>query len=294
MTDELTRGVLYALAAGVIWGGGPSLLKQGMAGSSVSMATLVSQYSSTGALLLVTAWRGEFVSLGWQALFAFGLTGVAAALGKIFLNRGIDSVGASKSVTVKNSSPLITVFLGAALLGERVGWEILLGVVVIVAGVLLLTAAPREGSEAPGRLSYFMYPLLSALAFGVNPIFKKWGLLGAALPALGTLVNHVVSLAFMFTAGPLLGIHARREKVPRRSALLFSVTGVTEAAASLLTYQALLIAPAVLVAPIWRISPLVTFVLSHFTLKALETVTLRDGLAALLIVGGVWVLSLGG
>ena len=45
-----------------------------------------------------------------------------------------------------------------------------------------------------------------------------------------------------------------------------------------------LLAPAVLVAPIWRISPLITFMLSHFTVNALEAVTLRDGLAAVFIV----------
>ncbi len=99
----------------------------------------------------------------------------------------------------------------------------------------------------------------------------------------------------LFTAGPSLGIHAwRRERVPLQSAVLFGIAGVTEAIASLCTYKALLLAPAVLVAPIWRISPLITFVLSHFTLRALETVTPRDGLAAVLIVAGVWVLSRGG
>ena len=82
--------------------------------------------------------------------------------------------------------------------------------------------------------------------------------------------------------------------MPPASAVFFAIAGVTEAIASLCTYKALLLAPSVLVAPIWRISPLITFVLSHFTLRALETVTPRDGLAAVLIVGGVWVLSHGG
>ena len=293
MIDDTTEAVFYALAAGVIWGVVPSLLKKGMAGSSVSMATLMTQYWSLGTLVAATAWRGEFVAVDWRPFLAFMLTGVAASMGKIFLNLGIDSVGASKSVTVKNSSPLITVLLGWTLLGEQVGWEILAGVAVIVAGVLLLTVTPVEGEGAPNRLVYFMYPLLSSLTFGVNPIFKKWGLVDAALPALGTLINHVTSLVFIFTAGPWLGIHARREKLPLQSAVLFGIAGVTEAIASLCTYKALLLAPAVLVAPIWRISPLITFALSHFTLKALETVTLRDGLAAVLIVAGVWVLSHG-
>ena len=293
--DDTTEAILYALAAGVIWGVVPTLLKKGMAGSSVTMATLMTQYWSLATLVVATAWRGEFVMLDWPPLISFMLTGVAACLGKVFLNLGIDSVGASKSVTVKNSSPLITVLLGWALLGEQVGWEISAGVIVIVGGVLLLTVSPLEGAEPPNRLVYFMYPLLSSLTFGINPIFKKWGLVAAAVPALGTLVNHLTATVMLFTAGPSLGIHSwRQERVPLKSAVLFGISGITEAIASLCTYKALLLAPAVLVAPIWRISPLITFVMSHFTLKALEAVTLRDGLAAVLIVAGVWVLSHGG
>ncbi len=295
MIDDTTEAILYALAAGIIWGVVPALVKKGLVGSSVSMATLMIQYWSLATLLVATAWRGEFVALHWFPLLSFMLTGVAACLGKVFLNLGIDSVGASKSATVKNSSPLITVVLGWAFLGEHVGWEIGAGVVVIVVGVLLLTGNTPEAKEAGSRLVYFMYPLLSSLAFGINPIFKKWGLVAAAVPALGTLVNHITATVFLFTAGPSLGIYPfRRERVPATSAVLFAIAGITEAIASLCTYKALLLAPAVLVAPIWRLSPLITFVLSHFTLRALETVTLRDGLAAVLIVGGVWVLSHGG
>ena len=295
MIDDTTEAILYALAAGIIWGVVPTLVKKGLVGSSVSMATMLIQYWSLATLLVATAWRGEFMVLDWPPLLSFMLTGVAACLGKVFLNLGIDSVGASKSVTVKNSSPLITVLLGWALLGEHVAWEIGVGVVVIVVGVLLLSVSPPQGEETANRLVYFMYPLLSSLAFGINPIFKKWGLVAAAVPALGTLVNHITATVFLFTAGPSLGIYPfRRERVPLASTVLFAIAGITEAIASLCTYKALLLAPAVLVAPIWRLSPLITFVLSHFTLRALETVTPRDGLAAVLIVGGVWVLSHGG
>jgi drug/metabolite transporter (DMT)-like permease len=55
----------------------------------------------------------------------------------------------------------------------------------------------------------------------------------------------------------------------------------------------LIYGPAAILAPMWRISPLVTFGLAHFTLKGIEVVTLRDGAAASLIVAGVFVLSRG-
>ncbi len=76
-----------------------------------------------------------------------------------------------------------------------------------------------------------------------------------------------------------------------RSLGFFVLAGVVEALGSLLTFYALIYAPAVLVSPIWRISPLVTFVLAHFTLKGIEVVTLRDGVAASIIVGGILLLG---
>ena len=39
VSTTATEAILYALAAGVIWGIAPCLLKKGMAESSVSMAT---------------------------------------------------------------------------------------------------------------------------------------------------------------------------------------------------------------------------------------------------------------
>lgn len=294
MNGDSSTAIAFALGAGILWGVSPSLLKKGLVSSNVSTATLTSQYVSAATLILVAALQRELWSeeLTWQIFLVFAAAGVAASFGKIFLNKGIDTVGASKSVSVKNSSPIMTVFLGATLLGEQVDLAVVLGVACIVGGILLLTSMMRR-EDGPNGWLYFMYPLLSAFCFGVNPIIKKVGMLQSNLPALGTLINHLTSLGFMLTGGRLLKIRPSREPVPRTSLVLFGVSGLCEAFASLFTYYALQYGPAVLVAPIWRVSPLITFVLAHYTLRGLESVTRRDAAAAVLIVGGVWVLSAG-
>ena len=81
--------------------------------------------------------------------------------------------------------------------------------------------------------------------------------------------------------------------MPLRALGLVTFSSVTEALGSLFTFLALIYAPAIWVSPMRRISPLVTFALGHFTLRGIEVVTVRDGLAAALIVGGVFVLSQG-
>ncbi|MFQ5851053.1 MAG: EamA family transporter, partial [Candidatus Binatia bacterium] len=94
-------------------------------------------------------------------------------------------------------------------------------------------------------------------------------------------------------AGRLLKIKPKWERIPTKSLIFFVVAGITEALGSLCTFYALIYAPAVLVSPIWRISPLVTFILARFTLRGIEVVTARDGLAAAFIVGGILVLGYG-
>jgi transporter family protein len=248
-------------------------------------------------LLVIAAIQGEvfyLMDIPAIAFWAFvGAGAVGASFGKIFYYKGIDTVGASKSTSVKNSSPILTTVLAVILLGEELTLPIAVGVALIVAGILVLTRSESKGEGRPNRLSYFFYPLMAAMCFGINPVFKKIGVIETTLPTLGALITQCTGLIMMLTAGRFLRIRPKWERVPTKSLLYLTLGGVAEALGSLFTYYALIYAPAVLVSPIWRVSPLVTFVLARFTLRGIEVVTLRDGVAATFIVGGVFVLSQG-
>lgn len=296
ITDQIGTGVVYALTAGILWGIGPILLKKGMALSNVSTATLTMQVISVLTLSMVMGIRGGFAfsDLPFGAIWPFVAAGaVGASFGKIFYYKGIDTVGASKSVSIKNSSPILTTLLGVVILGERVTLPIAAGVVLIVTGIFLLSRVQGMVEGRPDRVAYFVYPLLAAFCFGINPILKKIGISAIGMPTFGAFITQITALIVMLTAGRLLKIKLKWERVPTRSLVFFVLAGVIEALGSLLTFHALVYAPAVLVSPIWRISPLATFLLARFTLRGIEVVTLRDGVAATVIVGGILVLSQG-
>jgi len=299
MDHDLQIGIFYALVAGAFWGIGPLLLKRGMTLTNVSTATLIEQYVSVLALVILAGIHGElfrFREIPTEAVWAFALAGVVgASFGKIFYYIGIDRVGASKSISVKNSSPILTILLAVFLLGEELTFAVAIGALLIVAGIVVLTQAQvgTKREERPGRISYFFYPLLAAVCFGINPVFKKIGLDAAGLPILGAVITQTAALVVILTGGRLLKIRPRWERIPMKGLLYFTFSGVTEALGSLFTFFALNYAPTVIVSPIWRISPLITFVLARFTLRGIEIVTLRDGVAATFIVGGVFVLSWG-
>ena len=294
MTANLETGLLYALLAGIFWGISPLFLKKGMIRSNVSAATVIQQGVIVAILAAIAGARHELfrTELPARALWSFiGAGVVGASLGKIFYNRSIDNVGASRATSIKNSDPIITAVLAVAMLGERLTIQIAAGVLLIVAGILLLTRVTAKTEGRRDRLLHFLYPLLAVFCYGITPVFKKMGIAAASLPALGALVMQMTGFIVIVTAGRLLKIKPKWERIPAQPLIFFALSGVAEALGSLCTFYALIYAPAVVVSPVWRISPLVTFLFSRFTLKGVEVVTLRDGLAASLIVGGVLLMS---
>jgi uncharacterized membrane protein len=291
--SELQVGIAYALLAGILWGVGPLLLKRALKHTNVSTATLLEQNVSVLLLVGLATYSGQIREIDFtsRAFWAFFLAGaVGASFGKVFYYKGIDKVGASKATSVKNSSPFLTTILAVLFLGESVSWLLLAGVALIVFGVAVLTQSTADG-RGVDRLQYFLYPIIAAFCFGVNPIFKKFGIDAAGLPVLGTMITQVSALIFMLLFGRAIGLQIRWEPVPVKALILCTLSGITEGVGSLFTFFALAHGPAALLSPIWRISPLVTFALARFTLKGIEVVTVRDGIAAALIVAGVFVLS---
>jgi uncharacterized membrane protein len=296
MTTDLQTGMAYALLAGTLWGIGPLALKRALKHTSVGTATLTEQYLSVLLLGVLATYHGELAQLDFtsRAFWAFFLAGaIGASFGKIFYYKGIDTVGASKATSVKNSSPILTTLLAVVFLGERMTALILAGVLLIVAGVAALTRIEKAATRTPNRLEYFLFPILAAICFGINPIFKKIGINAASLPILGAFVTQATALLVMLTFGRFFSVNPKWQPMPLKGLALVTFSSLTEALGSLFTFFALIYAPAVWVSPMWRISPLVTFALVRFTLRGIEVVTLRDGLSAGLIVGGVFVLSRG-
>ena len=293
-SSELQTGIAYALLAGVLWGIGPLLLKRALKYTDVSTATLVEQNVSVVLLVGLAIYSGEIGQIDFtgQAFWAFFLAGaVGASFGKVFYYKGIDKVGASKATSVKNSSPFLTAILAIVFLGEAMNWHIFAGVALIVFGMIVITQTKASGERSVDRMQYFLFPIISALCFGVNPIFKKIGINAANLPVAGTMITQVTALLFMLLFAKAIALRIKIEPVPRPALLLCTLSGITEGLGSLCTFYALIYGPAAILSPMWRISPLVTFGLVHLTLKGIEVVTLRDGVAASLIVAGVFVLS---
>jgi drug/metabolite transporter (DMT)-like permease len=264
--------------------------------SDVSAATLYQQATILATLLGAAVLEGDLFAgkIRPLAIVIFSGTGIVGAyLGRTLFVKSVAEIGASRAQSLNNSSPLFTVLLAALLLGERLTFAILVGVALIISGVLFVVRGETNESGAWRRRRLTPASVLATLCYGVVPVLKKFGTDNGGPPVLGALVMHATGLAMLLTLGSLLKIELKWEKTAAKSVICFTAAGMLYAFGSIFTLKALVGAPASVVAPIWSAQPIVSFFLARATLKGIEEVRLKDGVAAGLVVLGVLVLRWG-
>lgn len=292
----MEKGLIYALIASFFWGANPILVKRGLVHSNVSSASLVQQ-TAIMLTLVMAAWLGDELqpaALSWRVVGLLIATGfVGAYLGRTLFVWSVDRVGAAKSQALVNSSPLVTVLLAIVFLGEAISWQICLGALLISTGIIFISRADGEAEAVAAPKVLSLVSLLAVLCYGLVPVMKKFVTDMGALPVLSSLIMHTSGLGFLLTLGNLLKIELKWEAIPSSSVLYFTSAGILYALGSVCTFKALQLAPASIVAPVWSAQPVVSFILARLSLQGIERVTFKDGIAVLLVVGGVLVLRTG-
>jgi drug/metabolite transporter (DMT)-like permease len=289
-------GIFYAIVAGLFWGTSPVLVKRGLVSADVSAATLYQQATILLTLLVAALWEGDLFAgrIAAPAVLIFCLTGVVGAyLGRTLFVRSVDEIGASRAQSLNNSSPLITVLLAALMLGERLTIQVAFGVLLIICAVGFVTTADTKTDGAEKTRTLTLTSVLATVCYGIVPVLKKFGIEHNGPPVMGALVMHATGLVLLLTVGSLLKIEFKPERIATNSLICFVSAGFLYAIGSIMTLKALTYAPASVAAPIWSAQPIVSFFLAKATLKGIEDVTFKDGIAAVLVVLGVLVLRWG-
>ena len=291
----METGILYAIVAGLFWGTSPVLVKRGLVHADVSAATLYRQATILITLIAAALIEGELFAANIPplAILVFACTGVVGAyLGRTLFVKTVDQIGASRAQSLNNSSPLITVLLAALFLGEPLTLVVLAGVVLIVSGVFFVVETDSQDQGRERKKVLTLTSVMATVCYGIVPVLKKFGTENGGTPVLGALVMHATGLLLLVTLGSLLKIEFKPERIAASSIGCFVTAGFLYAIGSIMTLKALTYAPASVAAPVWSAQPIVSFFLVKTTLKGIEAVSWRDGLAALLVVLGVMVLRL--
>jgi drug/metabolite transporter (DMT)-like permease len=287
--------VAFALLPALLWGFAPIVSKRGMAagGTSVQASLVVVAVDTTIYWTALVFLRGTDPLAGLSAwtlgVFAFaGLVGTS--LGRLAVFTGVDRVGASVNSAGVSTRPLFATALAYLWLDEVVTLATVLGILVLVAGLVVLTLA--KGGDIAGWDPYeILFPVAAACAFAVGNVVRKFGLDTTPATTLQAVtVNETAALVGL--AGYALAANRRDVfDMPRRTYGLFAISGTITAVALLSLFEAFSRGPVAIVDPLAGTAPLFTTIFAAVLLRDLEQVTRGVVAGATLIVVGAGVIT---
>ena len=166
-------------------------------------------------------------------------------VGWTFLTLEQQRLGAARTGGMVGTAPLFGTALAALVLGELIRPLGLVGVVLVVAGVALLSLGrspliPGEGLSPWG----VTFGLGAAVCWGTSPIFIRWGLEGLPYPLVGVTVGL---MATALAYGTVLGILRPGRMIPAANRRILVLAGSVVAVAIAALWMALSLAPVAVV-----------------------------------------------
>ena len=235
-------------------------------------------------------------SWSWKGVAMFALGGVIGTfLGRRFLFDAVRILGPSRASVFHSTAPAFALMGAWLLADERLGWyEIMLMAIVWIG---LWFTQPRAGSA--GALSPsaarkgMLVGLLTVAGFGLGNVVRGLAMRNWEEAVFGTVISSSAALLCQLVATRDWGKIAEQFRKSDRTALwLYVGCGIATALGSIfvaLAMNHMEIALAVLVV---HTTPLVIFPVSVFILKNKEELNARTVLGALLVLGGICLLSI--
>ncbi|WP_011580395.1 MULTISPECIES: DMT family transporter [Chelativorans] len=261
-------GSLLALFAAVTFALNNAAYRRGALTGSVAQGMAVSL--SLGVLIFFAA---SILIGGLEAIFSFSSFSFwlfcAAGLlhfawGRYCNYRATKAMGANLVGPPQQLGIIVSLVLAIIVLGETLTPLRILGILLVVLGpaISLRARMATQGPDAPkptfqpNYVEGYYFAFLSALGFGVSPIFVKVALDGGGLveSIAGGFIAYLAATAIMALALLKPGLAAHIAAVKPVSGKWFSTAAVLVSLSQMTSYMALALAPVSVVMPIQRLS----------------------------------------
>ncbi|MFT3876799.1 MAG: EamA family transporter [Propioniciclava sp.] len=252
--------IVFALGAAFFAGLTSILAKVGIAHAPSHLATALRTI-----VVLACAWGMVFVvgsqaglgAIGPRAWLFLGLSGLATGGSWLCFFRALQLGEAGTVAAVDKSSIVLTVLFAIVFLGETDHLLTrLAGMVLIVAGTWFMVERSAWSGVARGG-SWLPWAFGSAGFAALTAILGKVGITEVE-SSLGTAIRTVVVLVMAWVVVFITGEQRVLRAIPRRDLAFIAASGVATGASWLCYWRAMQEGPASLVAPIDRLSILVT------------------------------------
>lgn len=283
--------LVYAAGSAFFAGVTSILAKCGIRRTDSNLATAVRTI-----VVLVFAWgmvfitgsQGQVTQISGRSLLFLILSGLATGASWLCYFKALQIGDVNKVVPVDKSSSVLTILLALILLHEKVSFCKGIGIIGIGIGTYLMIQ-PRDGEplERKSGKSWFVFAALSALFASLTSILGKVGIENVESNP-GTAIRTGVVLVMAWVVVFVTRKPGTALAVPRGELGFICLSGVATGASWLCYYHALQLGPASLVAPVDKLSILVTILFSRIVFH--ERLTRRAFLGLVLITAGTLLL----
>jgi transporter family protein len=307
--------VLFAFGSAIFAGITAILAKYGIRDTDSNLATAIRT-----VFVLLFAWLMVFIvgsqnqlsTISSHTLLFLILSGLATGASWLFYFKALQMGSVSKVTPIDKSSLLMTMLLAMIFLDEGITALKMVCMILIGVGTWLMiqkdseeNPTPDHGAEndspTPGQAGaggpdepvnnqsgrWMLYAFLGAVFAALTSILGKIGIQGVE-SNLGTAIRTVVVLVMAWVIVFLTGKQRALRQIDRRSWLFLILSAFATGASWLCYYRALQDGPASVVAPIDKLSIVVTVFLSYLFFK--EKLSTRGWVGLGLIVAGTLLL----
>lgn len=259
--------LFYAVGSAFFAGLTSILAKCGIRKTDSTMATAVRTI-----VILIFSWLivaivgsgNQISSIDGTTLLFLILSGAATGASWLCYFRALQLGDTNKVVPIDKSSTVLTILLALIFLQEGISIPKALAVLVIAAGILLMVEKKDvKKQKENSRGSWLLYAVGSAFFASLTAILGKIGISGVE-SNLGTAIRTGVVLVMAWVMVFVTGKQKTVRTIPRKELAFICLSGIATGASWLCYYRALQEGPASVVAPIDKLSVLVTVAFSYF------------------------------
>lgn len=262
--------ILYAVDSALFAGLTSILAKCGIRKTDSTVATAV----RTVVILLfswIIVWivgsQNQISQISGKTLLFLILSGAATGASWLCYFKALQLGDINKVVPIDKSSTVLTILLALIFLGEGISFQKALAVLAIAAGIfLMIEKKDVTGQEKKGKAGWMAYAVGSAFFASLTAILGKIGITGVE-SNLGTAVRTAVVLVMAWGMVFVTGKQHEIKHIDRKELGFICLSGIATGASWLCYYRALQEGPASVVAPIDKLSVLVTVAFSYLVFK---------------------------
>lgn len=285
--------LLYAAGSAFFAGITSILAKCGIKKTDSTVATAIRTI-----VVLLFSWlivflissQNQITSIDGPTLLFLVLSGLATGASWLCYFHALQIGDINKVVPIDKSSTVLTIILALIFLHEGINIYKVIAIIIITAGILLMIEKKDlVKTNLQNNQSWLLFAIGSAFFASMTAILGKIGIANVESnlgTAIRTSVVLVMAWLMVFVTGKQKEIHT----ISKKELIFICLSGLATGASWLCYYRALQLGPASVVAPIDKLSVLVTVLFSYIVFK--ERLSKKQIVGLLLLMLGTIAMAL--